>query len=303
MDLLFPPSGNPPDSKTFDITLLTVLLRNICGLHPPATGWNTMPPDTDNSPAANITRIKLLRNEVYAHVSSTEIDNATFENLWQKVSKALVDLKVPIKEIDDLKTCALAPEEEICMQTLKEWYLKDENCKNLIVGLKEQHSESDLRQQDNYNKLASSLQHITEEIQQIRTEEPQIKRPRLDSRENEVCEKSKSSIDDQYCGNLQSIISRAKYEVKLSYFIQARESGYSTKLKVGLRLKRNQEYCLSKPGLGLAKVFSPPKFVRSSQKTTNCCLPFLWLFWFQFKGSDDDDAVPRKSHDWEYSRI
>ena len=31
-DLLFPPSGNPPDSKTFDVTLLTVLFRNICGL-------------------------------------------------------------------------------------------------------------------------------------------------------------------------------------------------------------------------------------------------------------------------------
>ena len=36
-DLLFPPSGNPPDSKTFDITLLTALFRNICGF--PQTGW------------------------------------------------------------------------------------------------------------------------------------------------------------------------------------------------------------------------------------------------------------------------
>ena len=119
-DLLFPPSANPPDSKTFDISLLTVLLRNICSLHPPATGWNTMPPNTDNSPAANITRIKLLRNEVYAHVSSTEIDNPTFETLWQQVSKTLVDLKVPVNEIDDLKTCPLSSEEEIYMQKLQE---------------------------------------------------------------------------------------------------------------------------------------------------------------------------------------
>lgn len=45
-DLLFPPSGDPPNSKNFDVTLLTVLLRNICSLPSPATGWNTMPLNT-----------------------------------------------------------------------------------------------------------------------------------------------------------------------------------------------------------------------------------------------------------------
>ena len=39
-DLLYPPSGKAPDSKTFDVTLLTVLFRNICGL--PKTGWGTI---------------------------------------------------------------------------------------------------------------------------------------------------------------------------------------------------------------------------------------------------------------------
>ena len=102
-DLLFPPSGNPPDSKNFDVTLLIVLLRNICGLPPPATGWNTMPLNRDNSIAANVTRIRFFRNEVYAHASSTEVDNATFENLWQRVSQTLVDLNIPQVEIDALK--------------------------------------------------------------------------------------------------------------------------------------------------------------------------------------------------------
>ena len=255
-DLLFLPSGKPPDSKTFDISLLTVLLRNICGLHPPATGWNTMPPNTDNSTAANITRIKLLRNEVYAHVSSTEIDNATFENLWQKVSKALVDLKVPVKEIDDLKTCALAPEEEICMQTLKEWYLKDENCKDLIVGLKEQHSESDLRQQDNYNKLASSLQHITEEIQllsHVRTEEPQIKRPRLDSGENEVCEKSKSSIDDQVLRKLAKHNFKSKIRSKVKLFHPGTREWLFNKVESWFTTEEESRILLIKAGPGFGK--------------------------------------------------
>ena len=233
---LFPPSGNPPDSKTFDITLLTVLLRNICGLHSPATGWNTMPPNTDNSPAANITRIKLLRNEVYAHVSSTEIDNPTFETLWQQVSKTLVALKVPVKEIDDLKTCSLSSEEEIYMQKLQEWHIKDEECKDLIVDLKTdvkliqiQHIESDLRLQEKCNELASSLQHITkvteethQEIQrqsQIKTEEPQKKRPRLEFGVSQVCEKPYNITEAQLLQNLAKHNFKSKIRSKLKLFL------------------------------------------------------------------------------------
>ena len=213
-DLLFPPSGNSPDSKTFDITLLTVLLRNICGLHPPSTGWNTMPPDTDNSLAANITRIKLLRNEVYAHVSSTETDNATFENLWQKVSKALVDLKVPVKEIDDLKTSPLSPEEDIFVETLKEWYLKEENCKKLIA-------EVNIRQQDYYDKSATFQQHIIEEIQrlsQAKTEEPKNIRPRLDSGESEWCEKPYGKTEVELLPNLAKHNFKSKIRNKVKLF-------------------------------------------------------------------------------------
>ena len=51
---LFPPSGDPPDSKTFDITLLHLLLREICCLTVPPAGWHKMPTDTDISLEANI---------------------------------------------------------------------------------------------------------------------------------------------------------------------------------------------------------------------------------------------------------
>jgi WD40 repeat protein len=111
-DLLFPPSGNPPYSKTFDVTLLTVLFRNICGFIPPITGWDAMPVDTDRSMEANIVRLKFLRNNVYAHVTSTQVDNATFESLWQKISQALVELNIPQNDVDDLKTCSLDKESD-----------------------------------------------------------------------------------------------------------------------------------------------------------------------------------------------
>jgi hypothetical protein len=124
-DLLFPPSGNPPDSKTFDVTLLTVLFQNICGFTAPSTGWDAMPPDTDRSMQANIVRLKLFRNEVYAHVTSTEVDDATFKSLWQNISQVLVELNIPQNDINDLETSPLGPEEgEIrkkYVKILKEW--------------------------------------------------------------------------------------------------------------------------------------------------------------------------------------
>ena len=123
-DLLYPPSGKPPDSKTFDVTLLTVLLRNICGL--PKTGWGAMPVDSDRSMQANIVRIRLLRNEVYAHTTSTQVDNGTFESLWKKISQALVDLKISQKDIDELKTCPLGPREEECVGILQDWKSHEE---------------------------------------------------------------------------------------------------------------------------------------------------------------------------------
>ena len=132
-DLLFPPSGNPPDSKTFDVTLLTVLFRNICGL--PSTGWGAMPPDTDRSMQANIVRLKFLRNEIYAHVTSTQVDNATFESLWQKISQTLVELKIPQNDVDDLKTSPLGPEEEEYVKILNKWKSQEEESIKMLEVL------------------------------------------------------------------------------------------------------------------------------------------------------------------------
>jgi hypothetical protein len=131
-DLLFPPSGNPAVSKTFDVTLLTVLFRNICGL--PKTGWDAIPVGTDRSVQANIVRIKSYRNEVYAHVTSTQVDNATFESLWQKISQALVELNIPQNEVDELKICPLGPE-EVYVGTLRDWKLQEESLKDSVNRL------------------------------------------------------------------------------------------------------------------------------------------------------------------------
>ena len=66
---LYPAIRSSVSSEKFDITLLMVLLRRICGLTPPATGWDKFPPPTDLSCAADIARIKFYRNTVYAHAT------------------------------------------------------------------------------------------------------------------------------------------------------------------------------------------------------------------------------------------
>ena len=48
-------------SRDFDITLLVVLLRNVCGLSPPATSLTSPPTPTDVSETADIVPIRIHR--------------------------------------------------------------------------------------------------------------------------------------------------------------------------------------------------------------------------------------------------
>ena len=118
--LLYPAAGLP-NSNDFDITLLTILLRNICRMPSPASGWNAMPPKTDTSISADILRIKIFRNEVYGHTASAQYDDATFEKLWQEISQPLVKLGIPQQKIYELKVAPLSPEEKSYVETLIEW--------------------------------------------------------------------------------------------------------------------------------------------------------------------------------------
>ena len=142
-DLLFP-SVAAPDSSKFDITLLTILLRNICGLSPPATGWNVMPTTGDTSKSADIVRIRIFRNEIYGHIARAQLNDAAFHQLWQEISQPLIRLGIPQNDIDEIKMAPLSPEEESYIQQLKEWKERDEDT---LLELKDVKKEvSELRQ-------------------------------------------------------------------------------------------------------------------------------------------------------------
>ena len=140
-DLLFPTSGAAPDSNNFDITLLTILLRNICGLPLPAKGWNAMPSAADTSISDDIVRIKMFRNYVYGHIASTQMDDKRFEKLWQEISQPLTRLRIPQKDIDEIKVAPLSPEEESYIQQLKEWKERDDDILSKLKDVKKEMSE------------------------------------------------------------------------------------------------------------------------------------------------------------------
>ncbi|PFX27908.1 uncharacterized protein LOC111326979 [Stylophora pistillata] len=119
---LFPSSGNPPDPKKFDIILLHLLLREVCHLKIPSTGWHKMPADADASPEASIVRIKCYRNEL-CHSYSTGVPNDEFEDKWNKISSSLEVLEVAAyrKKLQSLKSATIDHETRLLEEELEQW--------------------------------------------------------------------------------------------------------------------------------------------------------------------------------------
>ncbi|XP_062596132.1 uncharacterized protein LOC134257546 [Saccostrea cucullata] len=76
-----------PDYKTFDISLLYLLLRNLCPDYKPTAGWGKMPRLEDNSIGDDIERLRVLRNDAFAHVASTKMTDATFLKQWGNLNQ------------------------------------------------------------------------------------------------------------------------------------------------------------------------------------------------------------------------
>ena len=154
---LCPSPGMYGKSEDFDITLLVRLLRTICNLTAPATGWDVLPPSADQCLTADIARIKYYRNSVYGHVNQgMAIRDNEFKTLWQEISEVLVRIAGNISctrktawqgAIAKYLTDPLTTEDDRNVQELNAWYKNDmeikksmdevsERISRLEVGLK-----------------------------------------------------------------------------------------------------------------------------------------------------------------------
>ena len=131
-DKLYPHPPKIPNIQEFDITLLVILLRNICSLSPPSTGWNAMPISSNKSREANIVRIKLLRNNFFGHIPRTDVSRLDFEARWVEVSSTLLGLGLHQAEIDRLKAEECGEEE--VNRVRKKWSESDKEIVSKLDG-------------------------------------------------------------------------------------------------------------------------------------------------------------------------
>ena len=127
---LYPAFKSSVCSRDFDTFLLVFLLRNIWGLTLPASGQDDLPLATDASPAADITRIKILRDRVYSHVTNGSVDDPTFSSYWNDIRDTFQCIGGARYRdvINDLEIdCMDADSEKDYQELFKEW-LKDEDC-------------------------------------------------------------------------------------------------------------------------------------------------------------------------------
>ncbi len=145
-DCLYPSPGVYGKSVEFDVTLLFKLLRTICSLSPPATGWDALPTGTDHSLTADLARIKYYRNSVYGHVNQNmEITNDEFPLRWQEISEVLVRVAGQISHtkktewqgaIDSFLKDPLTADDERNVKELLSWYRNDMEVKKSVDELK-----------------------------------------------------------------------------------------------------------------------------------------------------------------------
>ena len=182
-DKLFPPGGVPPDSNTFDITLLFLLLTKICGLTPPPSGWHTKPPSSDTSHEANLARVKFYRNILYGHVTTTGVDTPTFSALWTEISGVLVSLGLDQAEVDRLK--AEKGGEQDYIDVLIEWAVREEDIKLQL----ENNRQAQAKTQQSIEELGLSLKGVKVGVEEISEKLDSLKGEKDKTKSEEVLQK------------------------------------------------------------------------------------------------------------------
>ncbi|PFX32802.1 E3 ubiquitin-protein ligase DZIP3 [Stylophora pistillata] len=136
---LFPAIPTSVSSRDFDITLLTILLRDLCGLTAPLTGWDALPAANDLRKEADIARVKYFRNTVYGHAEKASVNDIKFNDYWCDIRDTLVRLGGVTYEaaIDNLRIECMDPEvEDHYVELLSQWKKDEDNIKDQLNEIK-----------------------------------------------------------------------------------------------------------------------------------------------------------------------
>ena len=216
-DKLFPPGGVASDSKTFDITLLFLLLTNICGLTPPPSGWHPKPPSSDTSHEANLARVKFYRNILYGHVTTTGVDTPTFSALWNEISGVLVSLGLDQAEVDRLK--AEKGGEQDYIDVLIEWADSEEDIKSQLKNIHQSQAKTQKRVEDMHHihtQTHQSVKEVNQNVREVATGLKEIKEAVYSLKEG----KDKDSSDE-----VLRNLTKSEFSGDIEYYVQRFQEG------------------------------------------------------------------------------
>lgn len=135
---LYPNDSSTVSSANFDITLLAMLLRNICGYSDPEDDKWQRPRHWDNSTEANIARLRIFKNKITSHSTLPSLTDAEFEDYWRVISNAIIALggeKIYASLISQLKTEPMDSGAKILSQELQEKKQELEDLKGMLIPI------------------------------------------------------------------------------------------------------------------------------------------------------------------------
>ena len=132
---LYPVKPSSVSSTGFDPSLLIVLLRTICNLSPPSSGWDLLPHSLDTSCESDIVRLKYFVNALSARAEEASVSDAAFCKYREQIQKTLVRLGGAEYEdaIGKLEKEDMDPwDEEHFKELLRRWKDGDDRIKDKL---------------------------------------------------------------------------------------------------------------------------------------------------------------------------
>lgn len=91
---IYPKNGNTSmTSNDLDISVIYILLRNICNIPEHYNGWGNYPHKNDTSIAACIERIRIQRGIIAGHSANGRQEDDEFKVHWSDIRNAVVEIE------------------------------------------------------------------------------------------------------------------------------------------------------------------------------------------------------------------
>ncbi|XP_076080153.1 uncharacterized protein LOC143050939 [Mytilus galloprovincialis] len=210
-NLLIPRNGIP-DSKTFDVTLMICLIRNLTSINPPINGFDSLPLAGEITSGSDLARIKYYRNKL-AHHDSNTIDSTYFHTAWTDISNAVGRLggETMYQECKELKVKILDQSNHEIVLEIKQSFKEMKELRKTIDILGTEHT-----------KVTENLRELQSSYSTLKTSQNTLQAEHIEVRES-LKDPIPSNIKDQFKRQIEY------WEKTDKMFVSTRASAYVMK--------------------------------------------------------------------------